>query len=57
MKANSNHQLLRRLKKEGVGVDVVSGGEIKRALECGFRGRDIIFSGVGKISTMKLFSL
>ncbi len=48
MKTNSNRELLKRLKNEGVGVDVVSGGEIARSLECGFKGSDIIFSGVAK---------
>ena len=48
MKANSHRGLLKKLRREGVGVDVVSGGEIQRAFECGFRGKDIIFSGVGK---------
>jgi len=48
MKANFNPQILKLLKKQKVGVDVVSAGEIKRALECGFKGQDIIFSGVAK---------
>jgi diaminopimelate decarboxylase len=48
MKANSNHQVLKFLSKQRVGADVVSGGEIKRALECGFCPEQIIFSGVGK---------
>jgi diaminopimelate decarboxylase len=57
MKANSNRELLKRLKKLKVGVDVVSGGEIKRALECGFKGQDIIFSGVAKSVDEITFSL
>ncbi|MBX2986300.1 MAG: diaminopimelate decarboxylase [Bdellovibrionaceae bacterium] len=48
LKANSHPQLLRRLKQAGAGADVVSGGEIRRALECGFAPADIIYSGVGK---------
>ncbi|MDZ4678375.1 MAG: diaminopimelate decarboxylase [Oligoflexia bacterium] len=48
VKANSNRQVLKFLKAQKIGVDVVSGGEVTRALECGFKGRDIIFSGVGK---------
>lgn len=48
VKANSNRDLLKFLRKQDVGVDVVSGGEIKRALECGFKGKHVIFSGVGK---------
>lgn len=48
MKANSAKRVLRTFLSEGSGVDVVSGGEIRRALESGFQGKDIIFSGVGK---------
>jgi diaminopimelate decarboxylase len=48
VKANSNLAVLRLLQGEGAGVDIVSGGELYRALEAGFRGGDIVFSGVGK---------
>lgn len=48
MKANSHPVLLKALASLGAGADVVSGGEVERALECGFTPRDIIFSGVGK---------
>lgn len=48
MKANPHLQILKELKKMGSGVDVVSGGEIERALEAGFVPQDMIFSGVGK---------
>ena len=48
LKANSNAGLLRVLKELGAGVDVVSGGELYRALRAGFRGDQIIFGGVGK---------
>ncbi len=48
VKANSNHAILRLLQQEGAGVDIVSGGELYRALEAGYRGADIVFSGVGK---------
>lgn len=48
LKANSNAGLLRVLRELGAGVDVVSGGELYRALRAGFRGDDIIFGGVGK---------
>lgn len=48
MKANSNPEVLQKLKKLGAGADVVSLGEIKRALECGFMPEDIVYSGVGK---------
>lgn len=48
MKANSNPGVLSKLKSLGAGADVVSLGEIKRALECGFQPQDIVYSGVGK---------
>jgi diaminopimelate decarboxylase len=48
LKANSNSAILRLLRDMGAGVDVVSGGELHRALRAGFRGEDIIFGGVGK---------
>jgi diaminopimelate decarboxylase len=48
VKANSNLALLRLLRDEGAGVDVVSGGELYRAREAGFGPRDVVFSGVGK---------
>ena len=48
MKANSNQSVLRTLAKLGAGADVVSGGELKRALAAGIPPRKILFSGVGK---------
>jgi len=48
VKANSSLAILRLLQAEGSGVDIVSGGELYRAREAGFSGRDIVFSGVGK---------
>ncbi|MEN0057946.1 MAG: diaminopimelate decarboxylase [Bdellovibrio sp.] len=48
MKANSNPQVLQKLHQLGAGADVVSLGEIKRALENGFSPSDIVYSGVGK---------
>ncbi len=48
MKANDFPPLLRVIKKAGCGVDVVSFGEIDRAMSCGFKPSAIIFSGVGK---------
>src|ERR1700751_5895222 len=48
MKANSNQSVLRTLAKLGAGADVVSGGELKRALAAGFPRDKILFSGVGK---------
>jgi diaminopimelate decarboxylase len=47
-KANSNLAILRSLASLGAGVDVVSGGELRAALESGFTADRIVFSGVGK---------
>src|ERR1700709_2300915 len=51
MKANSNQSVLRTLAKLGAGADVVSGGELKRALAAGIPPQKILFSGVGKTET------
>lgn len=48
MKANSHPKILKAFAQQKIGVDTVSGGEIKRALSCGFKPDQIIFSGVGK---------
>ncbi|HEX2781741.1 MAG TPA: diaminopimelate decarboxylase [Gemmatimonadaceae bacterium] len=48
VKANGNLALLALLRELGAGVDIVSGGELFRATEAGFRGEDVVFSGVGK---------
>ena len=48
VKANSNIAVLATLAKLGAGADVVSGGELKRALIAGIPAKKIVFSGVGK---------
>ena len=48
VKANSNVQILRILKKMGSGADVVSGGELLKTLKSGIKPNKIVFSGVGK---------
>lgn len=48
VKANSNIAVLATLAKMGAGADVVSGGELARALKAGIPGERIVFSGVGK---------
>jgi diaminopimelate decarboxylase len=48
MKANSNLAILRLMAKEGSGVDIVSGGELFRALKAGVSPSKIVFAGVGK---------
>lgn len=48
MKANANQAVLRTLAAQGAGMDIVSGGELHRALAAGVDPAKIVFSGVGK---------
>src|SRR5499433_2523076 len=48
MKANSNQAVIATLARLGAGADVVSEGELKRALAAGVPRKKIMFSGVGK---------
>ena len=48
VKSNPNLAVLKILANEGYGADVVSGGELTRALAAGMKPEDIVFSGVGK---------
>ncbi len=48
MKANSNQAVIKTMADLGAGMDVVSEGELRRALAAGVPGRKIVFSGVGK---------
>lgn len=48
VKANANLSVLKTLARLGCGADVVSGGELKRALAAGIPPQRIVFSGVGK---------
>jgi diaminopimelate decarboxylase len=48
VKANGNIAVLKTLARLGAGADVVSGGELKKALAAGIPGNRIVFSGVGK---------
>ncbi len=48
VKANSNQAVIATLAKLGAGADVVSGGELKRALAAGVPPDKIMFSGIGK---------
>ncbi|HEX2556208.1 MAG TPA: diaminopimelate decarboxylase [Microvirga sp.] len=48
MKANANQAVLRTLGNLGAGMDIVSEGELRRALAAGVPGERIVFSGVGK---------
>ena len=48
VKSNPNLAVLKVLSREGYGADVVSGGELTRALAADMKPEDIVFSGVGK---------
>ena len=48
VKSNSNSKLLKIIKDNGLGADVVSIGELQKVLKVGFRPDKIVFSGVGK---------
>ncbi|MEM7398139.1 MAG: diaminopimelate decarboxylase [Pseudomonadota bacterium] len=57
IKANSNLGVLATLAKSGAGMDVVSEGELRRALAVGVPGERIVFSGVGKTKDEMAFAL
>jgi diaminopimelate decarboxylase len=57
MKANSNQSVIATYIKEGAGVDVVSEGELRRALAAGASPGKIVFSGVGKTEREIAFAL
>jgi diaminopimelate decarboxylase len=57
MKANSNQAVLKTLARLGAGADVVSGGELRRALAAGIPAERIVFSGVGKTVAEMDFAL
>ncbi|MGV6874673.1 diaminopimelate decarboxylase [Pseudochelatococcus sp. B33] len=48
VKANSNQAVIATLARQGAGVDIVSEGELRRALAAGVPGERIVFSGVAK---------
>ena len=50
VKANSNLGILREINKNDLGADVVSLGELMKALKAGIKPKKIVFSGVGKNS-------
>ena len=50
IKSNTNVNLIREVKKFGLGADVVSMGELMIALKAGINPKKIVFSGVGKTS-------
>ncbi len=57
MKANSNQAVIKTLADLGAGMDVVSEGELRRALAAGVPARKIVFSGVGKTAAEMSYAL
>ena len=57
MKANSNQAVIKTLARLGAGADVVSEGELRRALAAGIPASKIVFSGVGKTAREMDFAL
>jgi len=51
LKANSNLQIIKEIKKFDLGADVVSKGELMKALKAGINPKKIVFSGVGKTTS------
>lgn len=57
LKANTNEAILRLLSKNGCGADIVSGGELFRALKAGISPNRIVYAGVGKTEDEIRFAL
>ncbi len=57
VKSNTNVNLIREIKKFGLGADVVSLGELMIALKAGIKPNKIVFSGVGKTSSELSFAI
>ncbi|MFI3322251.1 MAG: diaminopimelate decarboxylase [Rikenellaceae bacterium] len=48
IKSNADEKVLKTIASYGLGADCVSGGEVKKAIECGFKASEIAYAGVGK---------
>lgn len=57
LKANPDSRLLGVIASVGLGADCVSGGEVRRAVECGFAPEKIVFEGVAKRDEDILFAI
>ncbi len=57
LKSNSNKELIKILSSLGSGADIVSIGELKRAIESGINPMNIVFSGVGKTEEEIVYAL
>ena len=56
-KANSNIEILKEIKKNGLGADVVSQGELMKAIKAGISPKKIVFSGVGKTKSELIYAI
>lgn len=57
VKANNNGDILKMIANRNLGADCVSGGEIKWAIEAGFKAEEIVFAGVGKTDEEIIYAL
>ena len=57
IKSNTNVNLIREIRKLGLGADVVSLGELMKALKAGIKPNKIVFSGVGKTAEEISFAI
>ena len=57
VKSNTNVNLIREIRKLGLGADVVSMGELMMALKAGINPKKIVFSGVGKTSVELAYAI
>ena len=57
LKANSNLKIIKEIGKFGLGADVVSKGELMKALKSGINPKKIVYSGVGKTSSELSFAI
>jgi len=57
VKSNSNLSILRLMAEKNIGADIVSGGELFRALKAGMDPKKIVYSGVGKTDNELRFAL
>ncbi len=56
-KSNSNLEILKEIKRHGLGADVVSKGELMIALKAGINSKKIVFSGVGKTKSELIYAI
>ena len=57
VKSNTNKEILKEIERFGLGADVVSMGELMKALKSGIKPTKIVFSGVGKTSNEINFAI